>query len=1151
MNRFLKQLNIIFLSLSITSHTYGMLQNIKDTDSILSDDYKYLSLVHGAIAWETGVIRRLYDFGQIFPVYGQDKHSRNIIENYENPDQTHKTVRLVHTLFYRVPGSTGETDFGVTTQFAKDNSVDVVTLIAQIIVQCGQLRQQRDQFEKALDYVQGLIGVIADAGWLGKLGPKVTPANLEQKIAKVRAMPWDDNAAVAFVSMCKSFTKNLTNELGEDIVQKLEAQQHTAQKYFNIIVNVTKNLRALLKKEVFKKRESVESIMVQALNESDSQNPDALYPLHTIEMILLAFVYKKYSNDRNVLKAFYDALNTQFGDNILVHELDEHWVKDSFASVTQAQALAAIETIFYVKDLTQSINQHFAEFTYNALQIRGFPAPVGYAKATYEYDKDKKTAGVADCMDNTMRNFINLYAYDAERNKFTLEKLLASMSITAVHPALAKFLKDFDSVNMASSPEAHSAWLGVISNIPYVAYNQMVDGTNGQSTKALDTGKGYVAVQKNKRTDELLSWLKDNGYQILEKNQYGYELQPSVKNIIIVLDHLLALNLFSDAGGLEKVYMRPDFIKEYFSKLCTTLKAIGFLSTQKEAKKVETDKDFDALDYTLAKIYTSIDLAKIICEFVTSSGHGELRLIKAEGTHEEQKLQLLLQKINDFIEQPSLNLLVTNLLSRQQINLSHFKNDQEYLYLNLFAIPLENTGLLYIDNLNHIFSLIIDTTPLQIKIAIKDLFLQLAEKQPDVRIRQANKLQISTLFISNINKNDIANNANLFKDIINMAEKESINQDVWIRGLTLKLFQAFVKNNHAFAQAIQAATKEFLDLDDTRSMLVLDLFKTLFEKNQAFKEAAETAANYFSSRDKEKTNLALKIFEALFAKGQAFEEAIKVAEKNIVNNDPYIRVSALNLFGVLIEQNKAFIAAMQEAQKGIIDQDNKVRSSALGLFTTFVKKGLAIELAMQAAQQGIVDENPLVRTSALDLFAALTEKNKAFIPALAAAKNGITDPNYQVISSALNLFTTFVKMGTGLNPAIQAAQQGIIHDSYLVRMAALNLFAALVEKDNAYDIAINAAKKGITDQAPVQKSALYLFAALVKKNIAFEEALQAAQQGIQNQYGSVKTAALELFEQLIIKIPDETKKIIQEILMGQHPHLTNDEKNKLSELLQQ
>ena len=109
MNRFFRRISITILtfSLFISLHAHCMLNNIAGTDTILHDDYKYLSLVHGAIAWETGVIRRLYDFGQIFPDYKEDKQGRKLIENYENPDQTdpigsfHSCPFLSCSWFYR------------------------------------------------------------------------------------------------------------------------------------------------------------------------------------------------------------------------------------------------------------------------------------------------------------------------------------------------------------------------------------------------------------------------------------------------------------------------------------------------------------------------------------------------------------------------------------------------------------------------------------------------------------------------------------------------------------------------------------------------------------------------------------------------------------------------------------------------------------------------------------------------------------------------------------------------------------------------------------------------------------------------------------------------------------------------------------------
>ena len=42
---------------------HANINNIKGTYDILQDQYKHLSVIHGAVAWETETIRRLYDLG--------------------------------------------------------------------------------------------------------------------------------------------------------------------------------------------------------------------------------------------------------------------------------------------------------------------------------------------------------------------------------------------------------------------------------------------------------------------------------------------------------------------------------------------------------------------------------------------------------------------------------------------------------------------------------------------------------------------------------------------------------------------------------------------------------------------------------------------------------------------------------------------------------------------------------------------------------------------------------------------------------------------------------------------------------------------------------------------------------------------------------
>ena len=131
-----------------------MPKNIKNTYKILSDDFKYFSLAHGAIAWETGVIRRLYDFGQIFHQYKEtieEGLNRTRIKGYLNPEKTHKTVQLTHALFYRVPGSASDVDFGGTKQLLIENTHDIAKKMAQISGLVTIIQQQDNSVKNILN----------------------------------------------------------------------------------------------------------------------------------------------------------------------------------------------------------------------------------------------------------------------------------------------------------------------------------------------------------------------------------------------------------------------------------------------------------------------------------------------------------------------------------------------------------------------------------------------------------------------------------------------------------------------------------------------------------------------------------------------------------------------------------------------------------------------------------------------------------------------------------------------------------------------------------------------------------------------------------------------------------------------------------------
>jgi len=113
----------------------------------------------------------------------------------------------------------------------------------------------------------------------------------------------------------------------------------------------------------------------------------------------------------------------------------------------------------------------------------------------------------------------------------------------------------------------------------------------------------------------------------------------------------------------------------------------------------------------------------------------------------------------------------------------------------------------------------------------------------------------------------------------------------------------------------------------------------------------------------------------------------------------------------------------------------------------------------------------------------------------------------------------------------------------------LNTVKDEVQKNQSFVAAEKIAAREISNEnVDVKRLALELFAALVKKDYAFETATQAAVKGMVEQ--SVQHSALNVFKQLNIKIPNETREAAQKILDDPNLNLIDDIKNNLSELLQ-
>lgn len=98
--------------------------NLKGTYACLKDEHKDLSIIHGAQAWETGTIMRMYDKGTL---------------GYRGDKIPSETIKLVYKLFHRPPGSKGRAAFEVTKPVQQLPHKQVAEFTASMLVFLKQL----------------------------------------------------------------------------------------------------------------------------------------------------------------------------------------------------------------------------------------------------------------------------------------------------------------------------------------------------------------------------------------------------------------------------------------------------------------------------------------------------------------------------------------------------------------------------------------------------------------------------------------------------------------------------------------------------------------------------------------------------------------------------------------------------------------------------------------------------------------------------------------------------------------------------------------------------------------------------------------------------------------------------------------------------
>lgn len=941
MNKFFTKISLIIIFLFHDAD--AMLKCIKNTYYPLQVDYKHLSLVHGAIIWETGTLRRMYGLGQIYPEYALDKKNPNfkIVDYYKNTEDTHNTIRLIHLLFYRVPGSTGETDFGPTQQLNEalwqGNTLDLIKTVevcARLTAQFEWLQRgpQNDINQILNDFKLYLTNQKKDVPPEAKKGERKKLEKHNTNIDRLYGLVDDARYEK------KSFEQLKESKVFKDYFKAKQQEQIQHEKYLEKC-DCNPTLDKLLMHFLIEQHKPLSCMQIirGALWECDQNNPNALYLSHMPHMIVLAFVYTLCKENRAALRHFYNILNQELDGRVLSSgDLTQEWDSDVFTPPTSQQdALDKIKNILETdtsKPVEARIEQHIEEFVYYINQIKAY-YPVGYATAYFTYQQGQPPVPFPDCMENAIRNFIGWLLYDKTTNRFNIQLLKDKLGHNLLE-ALEKFFTTYPSPDDAGSGPAHNAWTSVISNIPGVAYN------NTTENFARRSNKGYLWIPDIENNQELRNKLIDYGYQLTPPGHYNYNLCVSIKNLILVLNHLFQLNLLPQSPEeLAHELLRNDFVKHYFQPLCEKLNLNGFIVTQPNGDEDEKLNNPDEKDFAKNILYTTLKISdKSVSQFTTYDGHGEFSVIKSDSS-EENKLKMLLRRNTpDFSgSMRSVSFEYSRILLKE-FDLKIPK----LLYSNLFAHIIDNPDyeyqcFTYVKERLHGYGFLVN-------LDIIKLLLRCAERQPDENQKNLAIQRVFTLF-STFDANDFKEKilSDLIDEQMDKLKKMIMSFDDRQEGLYLlatlinanieKIFQtAFEllinskapKTSGGYVMVITALVdKKFEPSFDT----ALDCAKTVLKSG--FPKQAFSLSKSLLEANKYDQEFIRLLLNPLTLEANSFY--------------PSVKAKALRIFIILVEKNIAdsFDKALEAFKKTeIAERDNEVLNERNKLKVALIKAGV-------------------------------------------------------------------------------------------------------------------------------------------------------------------------------------------------------------------
>jgi len=1079
---------ILFFVTNISSLIHPVtVKDLKDTDAILNDNYKQCSLVPGGLWWESNLLKKYYDFG----------------------DSTHASIKLIQDLFHVVQGS-----FSITNNKSYPTGHFNVTTVANIIGTIETSKSlSKDDLKKALtdaitdedfnkscdktgvDYARISTEIQAHVAISVGLKKKIKDVENIFKSLDLRRL-FQDKKAPSPSAMTTEYLDSKIAEFDAKAdkpkdLPKIKALSDTAKKITGSMSSTQMNeaLAATNKEiETLKKNGADNNAskakariadfvthIVDSLEEcgyrTSTKKPD--YFPFTTHTILLGFLYRK-AVDKTGLKAYFDTLLDYIdADKLLSPQgltflnadgvVDEKkWEPVYTASVPVAIAIK--DALEKTRDEKEPLNRlknildgiSYENLMYAAIVDHYYSNPLpkidSHQNVTFE------NITFADCVETTMRMLCNFILYSQRNTSFALSNIGPDVQIDklAVDKKLADFFEIHKNPLQLSANATHQAWVDVVENRPFVAYNRIVDEKK-QETIGSEFVHGITIDDVKKKLSETPGStakiseqmiipshtpfskisINNNNFTVVDAREYKtYELQPTIKNIIILLNQLFSLKLYTNP--LEP-FINQTFNATYFPELCTKL---GWEYT------ISDDKNLDARDYgatefilplTMASQCKGISPTKCQITLSLQRGHGEIRKPSGEQTkeaYEKELLSLLFSAAQDvsffskqYVAMQCLNLLVL-----------YANGDEKIISSTIKTTPMLGYHLAYFQDLdNH-------------NEKLKIIELILSEKNESLYFLAARLINALPVLEDLIYQRHMI-------DIIKKNQEACTNKDIY-EAIKKVFHDVGTRNNMVSYKAII----EFESSEEKLTDLINPIMRKIITVAQKGLSSSDISTAYQSS------DLCLALLRSNKSfDDQFYRDIIKYAQDNF-NRDDDSRGNICDIFNALLKRNKGFDEALKkeiyEAIKRVFNDvgtrnnmdsyqaiikiessEEKLEEKLTDLINTIMRKIITV------AQKDLSSSDISTAYQSSDLCLALLRSNKSFDDQfyrdiIKYAQANFNRDDYRR-GNICNIFNALIKRNKGFDEALKIALDNIRVGEYnKYENDALSLLLAIVESGN-------------------------------------------------------------------------------------------------------